>query len=321
MVSARMKGVLEARRSALNATYRRLGRGVDAEGSRQFLERTVDPIVSALPEALSARVVEVLFELGLVAARRGLLGGAEALPFEALLVEVLPRFQLELERDARRLVSAVANGYHRMLRERGAQVAAEWLRALAQLPVAEDRYCMGLVLAWRFGLAEARSAALDYLAELAPEVREALLGAREVDPCDERRFVAPGSSAALGAIVVRRVCGFRGFGGDFVVPPSVRAIDGRLYASDGVEVRELHADVFGARACRAAITPSEVAAAGSDDSTLVVDASGSVGWQGVVQHLPELEGATSHAAIRGLGAVTLECSFFVFLLGRSALAE
>jgi hypothetical protein len=325
-VSPRLAAALDARRAVLNAHFRRHGRGVDPEAFGAFMARTVDPVVSnaAGDPALSVRLAEALFELGLRAFQQGRLSAAGESAFETGLRAALPRFGAHLADDPRRLVVASANGWDRLERALGADAADGWLREWASVAEGfsgEALYEAGMVLAWRAGLAEARDAALLRLRAMAPALQTRLVGSAELDPDPERRFATPGSRAPLGALrIVARVGGFAGFGGPFLSRPEVHAVEGRVYATDGDVVRELFADVFGARLSTAQLSALEVLEraepAGRSRAAPRVDKDGAVQWAGLAERFEALRGASTAVAVPGLLAVTLQSSFCVFVLGR-----
>jgi hypothetical protein len=247
-IGGKLAGALAERRQMLNMRFRRGGRGLEPEDFFRYLEHTVGPIVEQV-EGDAAQLTEALFELGLVGMRRGLIGRAEPSPFEAALLAHLPRLNL---RNPRRLLTSLGNAYDRLARHLDAETAADWLAALAAHAEDDDPLAVGLVLAWKHGLAEARNGALARLGAMSPEQRQRLVGVSQIDLDPTRRFTPLGATGPVGAPhVVARLGGFLGFGGPFVLPPEVRRLDGRLYVTDGDVVCEVFADVFGARLCRA----------------------------------------------------------------------
>ena len=91
---ARSSRILAQERERLNALHARLGRGLDPELVYAYVRRTIDPVLAALPSSPTAAELSALFELGLVALRRGLVGGPSPTAFERALVRCLPRFTL-----------------------------------------------------------------------------------------------------------------------------------------------------------------------------------------------------------------------------------
>ncbi|MBI4952997.1 MAG: hypothetical protein HY908_13265 [Myxococcales bacterium] len=326
-MSELFRGVCARERERLNALFRAHGRGVEPAVALELLRRTVAPVVDALgaPAASEApAVATALFEVALRGQTRGLFGAHSAGAFETALVAALPGFGPALVRAPLRLLGALGNGWARLERELGPDTATRWLdawSAVAPSCTASDEalYGAGLVLAWRFGLAEARDKALARAAALGPELCEALTGSSELDPAPERRFAPPGSRARLGPpAVVARVGGFVGFGGPFARPPDVYGLGARLYATDGDVVRELFADVFGARLVPTPLGCEALLEGASEAQVLTVNAAGVVDWDGARVTLPALRDAKSGASSPGLAAVALATSHAVFVLGRRA---
>jgi hypothetical protein len=251
-VSERFRAVLEARREALNQRFAQRGRALDPAAFSAYLQRTADPLVDSAGDGAADAAALALFELGLVALERGLIGASAASPFERVLVGALPRFGAHW-RGAPAIVSrAVSNGYDQLRRALDEASAAGWLDAWATLASTcanrEELLDAGLALAWKAGLAEARSRALARATARGRDFRMRTLGVPEIDTRPELRFVRPGeASTPLAIAVVARVGGFTGFGGPFRVPPRVGVIDERLVATDGASFVELFADAFGAR--------------------------------------------------------------------------
>ena len=314
-VGERLGTVLADRRKQFNMRFRREGRGVDHDAFSGYLARTVDPIVEQVEGDVTA-LVEVLFDLGLTGGRRGLIGQTEATPFEVALSTQLPRFPLDAPR---RMVISLGNAYDRLRNALSEATATHWLTALADVAtVVPNVLEAGLILAWTHGLAEAREAALASLERLAPAVRQRLVGVEQVDADPGRRFAPLDAENALGPpAVITRLGGFLGFGGPFASPPEVRALDGHLYATDGEVVREIFADVYGARLCRApSATVLELLDHGVMSEGVRVTRYGTVKWGKQSAKLTDLDGANTIAAIDGLAAVTLKRSHYVFIVGR-----
>lgn len=318
-LSARFRGVLEARRESWNARFRRMGRARAPAAFLAYLARTVDPLVDAAGDDAADAVALALFDLGLVGMGTGLVGEEAPSAFERALVELLPRFAPHWPRDGAPLVRALGNAWARLVREVGEVRARWWLETLAaaapQCPTRAVLLDVGLVLSWRAGLAEARSAALRRALALEPPFRTWLFGAPELDPSPARRFASPASTAPLGPLaIVGRIGGFVGFGGPFAVPPIAVAAGDRLCVTDGRVVCEVHADVYGARLSVTAEPPP-----GASGEPASCDASGRVSWAGLEGAFPELCRASTAAAASGMLAVTLEDSHVVFVLGRPEL--
>jgi hypothetical protein len=114
---------------------------------------------------------------------------------------------------------------------------------------------LGQVLAWRAGLPHFRTGALEAADRLPAPLALAAIGARPeadwavlrarlrddpwFDPRSGIEAPAPRPS------IVARAGAFRGFGGLFLAPPLVQALDGRLLVASGDDRWLLEADIFG----------------------------------------------------------------------------
>jgi hypothetical protein len=128
---------------------------------------------------------------------------------------------------------------------------------------------VGQVAAWRAGLAHFRLDALEIVTRLAAvnePLANAALGLPEESPAPleaviDRLLANPWLSPAAATRsmpapaaplrLVARVGDFRGLGGEFLTPPLVMAVEGRLVAKEGERCWWLAADVFGATLYRA----------------------------------------------------------------------
>ncbi len=152
-------------------------------------------------------------------------------------------------------------------------------------------------------------------------LRKRLFGSARLDARSERRFADPGATAPLARLRLwSRVGGFRGIGGPFFMPPEVYRLHQRLYATDGEYVRQLFADVYGARLVAGGVSAAEVVEHGVQDGARI-SANGALQWQQQRETFNELRGASSCVASQAVVAVTLRTSHYVFVLGRPAEAK
>lgn len=310
-VSEKTAALLERRRDALNARFIRLGRGRDPSTFLHYLARTVDPIVAA-GGAESALLA--LFDLGLAAGSRGLLGTHEPSAFEVALVEHLPRFGEHFRKTPAELVALVANAFERLSRELSTERACAWLAQLASVshfcPTRRALLEAGLSIAWREGLAEARRTVLSLKLDTA--VSGAIFGVPTLDGDPARRFCRPGRAGFGPLEIVAEIGGFTGFGGVFRRPPTLRAVQGRIIATDDTTAYEICADAFGAR-----VRSSHALDGPDEGDSISLAADGTLAWMSASGNFPALLGARSVVAIDGMAAVTLPTSHIVFVLGRT----
>lgn len=319
-VSARFHAVLEQHRERLNERFARRGRALDAAAFLRYLRDTVDPLVDGTGDATAGTVALALFEFGFVASERGWIGAEQPSAFERTLVTSLPRFGAHWLDAPVVLLRIVGNGYERLARALDAARACGWIEGLAALAPSlasrEEILDAGLVLAWKAGLAEARDAALARSAARTVAFRRATLGAEEVDARPERRFVSPeaGPTVRVAARVMARVGGFLGFGGPFRVPPHVLSIEGRIVATDGNTVTELHADVFGARLIPAGWALDRLTAQATPAPAAVCHAEASA-RSAFAPAFALLTSATSVASANGMAAATFADTHDVVVIG------
>jgi len=119
---------------------------------------------------------------------------------------------------------------------------------------------------------------------------------------------------AVGLEVVARVGAFRGFGGEFMRPPSVVAAGGVLFARDGPDAWQVIADRFG----QVLVRRGAVAAADAARRDVTVKPDGTVRWASLESRFPALRSASSSACDGSTLAITLPTSHHVFLIARRA---
>lgn len=324
-VSERFRAVLEARRESFNQRFARRGRSLDPATFLAFLRRTVDPLVDAAGDTAAETVATTLFDVGLVALERGLVGAGDgadadaASPFERALLTSLPRFGRHWTDSPAIVTRAAANGYERLRRALDDERAAAWLSGWSELAGAcaarDELLDAGLVLAWKAGLAEARARALACAATRGAAFATRTLGAAAIDARPERRFVAPGAPAdtPVEIAVVARVAGFSGFGGPFRVPPTVTAVGDHVVASDGETPVVIHADVFGARVLPAPWAAEGASGAAAPQALCHTDEVVRRGFGAFV--LDHFRDVTSVASAAGMAAVTTAASHQVAIVG------
>lgn len=325
-MSGRAAAIFEARRVELNGRFAQAGRGLAPGVMLGYLRNTVAPLLDGWPHEHAEALAVALFDLGLAGAPLGLVAEHSPTPFERGLGGALAELGALLGPAPDAVVRAIGNGYLRVARARGDEVASDWLRELARhgapCTSREGLLDLGLVLAWRVGMAEARDAALERTAHLDEPVRRELFGHGDLDVDPERRFVSPvrgpSGEPVLGALrLVTSAGGFVGFGGPFCRPPEARVVEGRLVCTDGLVTCELFADLYGASLLPAAW--AHAAAATSTDTggaTFRPDGRITVGHRACVDD--RLRGASTAARALGMVAVTLADSHRIFVLGRTA---
>ncbi len=320
---------LEAGRDRFNARFaqaRRAFPGLDGSAWLDCLRHRVDPIVSALegqaPDRL-AEAVESLHDTALELFARTLIGpGSRIAGLEALWAGLLTGVAGSIARAPRALIAPLSNALYNLCTTPRCRPEA-WCRAMAALagPCAGPEHLLatGQVAAWLCGLAHYREAALSRARELPEPIRKFLwqhffgtpagrgewLDALAADP-----WLDPSQSGPPPLRIAQETGGFRGFGGEFLRPPRVVAVDDSLYVGDGERCWLLFADAFGSVFQR---VPGEL----PDDRSAgpyTLGKNGTVQSPRGRQMFSELSGARSSAATRSTLAVTLPHSHRVFLV-------
>ena len=333
LVTGPLAEALEKGRGRFNARFdlaRRLDRDLDPTAFSEHLRLVVDPIARAVavvqPDRAGA-TAEALFDLSLELFAKDCLGPLARKPAAGQAWRsVLPAAASLLAQEPRRVAAAVTNGALNLAAQPGAR-GGEWLQDMQRLaplcPSVELYLKAGQVAAWRCGIAHFRTGALALLSDLPDEVlflalalsgiprpeRAALLKSLQDPWADPKRS---GLEGRPGLAIVARVGGFRGFGGPFLAPPEVFALDGQLYAFDPGACWSLHAGCFGATFQR--YGPDLPKGDLQQGGAFTVAQSGEVRRAGLACSFPVLSGAKSFASNGTTLAVTLHRSHRIYLV-------
>lgn len=291
-----MAEALRADRQGFNARFEAARRSstLDPGAFSSHLATVVRPLVDAaeattpgVAPAVTAALFDVSLELLVVAPE-----GARA-----VWRELLPHLGWALAAQPRRLAASTTNAV--MALDRAGARPAEWVDRMRACAEATDDVDVlldaGRVAGWRSGLAATRARALDLAGRLPPDLAAAALGLPGVDPAVLDDLAALRWGPVDAPIDVGRVGGFRGFGGPFLVPPTVALEADRLVVTAGTDRWQLHADRFGATLARTAGPTHPPAPPPPLD-------------------LPELSGASSWAATTDTVAVTSPLSHHLRLV-------
>lgn len=249
--------VLRSAREELNAAFSHARRQFPALEPATFtglLAGWLDPLVQAVhartPQATS-EVVRAGFDALLELAGQGV--PARSPGCEPCFSQLLPSLAEHVAREPARVISGLTNAVYN-LDAAGANTAL-WLTRVGALgPCCSDAdqlFQLGVVCAWRAGLAHYRSAAL-----MAADRLPAALSCSALNVMSEQAW--PEVRAALArdpwytytpqpAPRVAALAGtFRGFGGLFSEPPRVRACAEHFVVHSGDAAWLLTADAYGA---------------------------------------------------------------------------
>lgn len=251
-----------ARFNAKVAQARHSG-ALDLEAFADVLRSHAAPALEAAEKADPSKTeetAEALFDVCLMAVSKGLAGPRASRP--GLISDwsrLIRRLPGRLVESPSRLAGAVFNGLWNVASQLGSEGVSSWVRRMADLgPKCPDvPACLelGMALAWRGGMAQYRRAALKACAKLPEPVALRTIGAptgTKLAPALEKLSADPWFDPSADGkpgreIRITHVVGaFRGFGGQFIRPPTVDLHKGRFLAFDGEACFEVHADRFGA---------------------------------------------------------------------------
>lgn len=323
---------LKRQREALNGRFRhamRSNRNLEPDAFLQYLDTRMRPIVTAvaemddIPTTTVDGLTSTLYDISLTLVGRDYAGptGRHS-TIDRMWVELFPRVADLLVDEPYDVCASLTNAAYNLSVAPTADDRG-WLDAMLDcvdaMQSVDDLRAVGMVLGWRCGLAHYRRSALIRWAELPEPLQRETLSVPDhhsltsvtealADPW--RDPARPGDGAPT-LEVVATVGAFRGFGGDFHRPPTVRAVDGRLYVEDEVCLA-LHADHFGATLQRVGSAPEGEAT----PSPFRLDASGVVTCGDLTARFDGLARAHSWAANETTLAVTTPRAHRVFLVAK-----
>lgn len=315
MSQSAFRATLLEHRAVLNEKFaeaRRRRPDLDPEVFGDFLKTRAAPVVESAAAVNPDRAADVAFAaydaaLTLVGERLAGPGGRHP-AIDELWTGLLPRLAALVADQPVKVVVSLTNAVFNLASTPGAR-PADFVASLGavgpSLPSVVDLLRAGEVAAWRAGLAHLRETALRAGDALPAQVSSALLGAPKLEWSEVRARLArdpwydPAAFGEARPHLARMVGGFRGFGGAFVRPPRVFAIDGHLCVSSHGECWFLTADAFGATFHRADPKVLTRAAPAPTRPPLA---------------LPELGAVTSLASVDGTFALTGDATHQVALV-------
>ena len=337
MVSEAFASVLRSGRAEFNnrfAEARRLYPELDGAAFSEFLERTADPLLLAIskiaPERVSG-VATAVYDVGLELVGQKLAGpGARNQIIEEGWRRVLSPAAALIAVAPERCIRSISNALHNLSSIPGAH-PEQWLTIMAQL----GRQCgnagtllhLGQLAAWKAGLAHFRQGALIAADALPPSIVLAALGASPssqwsdirqhllMDPWfDPATPISKDYGQNNSLRVVAQVGAFRGFGGNFVEPPTVAADGDHFLVKSADEFWLLAADFFGATFHRASRLEFETARQQINLSSDLQVTGSKLVWAGQRFEIASLGKFTSAAANATTLALTSELTHSVLLL-------
>jgi hypothetical protein len=331
--------VLESERDALNArfTFRlRGGSKIDPQAFMSHLRDTIDPLVRSVHGVLPERVrgvVVALYDVSLDLFAASLLGPEGKLPLmERLWRELLPPAAKLLAREPQRVAGSLANALFQIATQPGTR-PEEWLARLAELvplcATVQELLDVGKILAWQSGMVQYRSAALQTAGQLPLDlVRRTLrlsamtstaelaafLGQMESDPWFRGDQLPGSADRSVPLRIVSMAGAFRGFGGPFLRPPTVRCQDQRWFVSDGASHWQMFADAYGTLFHRVGSPPDAVEVSSNPPVAAKVDRDGNVLLGKREARFPHLANSSSFACDGTTLGITIPTSHHVYLL-------
>lgn len=258
MVSAPFSSILAAGRSRFNqrmADARRRHAGLSTEGFGQFLVTCIDPIVSAVALVDSARAPAVAlaaYDMGLELTGLGLVGPGARSPFLATVWRTLaPRLAGLIVHQPAEVLGLLSNAalyIESIARTRCPEWIAQMAALSGQMQTIPQFQAVGQIAAWRCGVAHFRDGAIEAGDRLPEAVALSAFGATGTGSWQEVRAQALADPWwKPGAIPTGIETGaFSGFGGEFSVPPEVRAHPHGFTVKSGGAYYLLVADAYGA---------------------------------------------------------------------------
>ncbi|MGN6544340.1 MAG: hypothetical protein ACTHK7_04780 [Aureliella sp.] len=352
-----LQAALELDRESLNQRFRMSalqGAPLDPEAFFDHIATRLDKIVAAVHACFPERtrlVTSELYDVSLDLFRTGFFGPETRLAaLEPLWTEVLPSLAPLVARAPQQVAGALSNALVNMATHSTARTD-QWLSELSRIgPLCQssiELLDVAGILAWRAGMAQLRSSALERLARLpaalAAQAAGLTSGADEAewqrvrDRLAEDRWFHPASPVSAspptgspsGSLAIAHVVGgFRGFGGGFMKPPRVVLHEGWLYVHDTESLWRLYADCFGTHLQRTG-EPAEIGIGRTKTATrkqakpvpTSISEDGTVTWDGRRQRFGHLASPSSQAFDGQVLAVTLPTSFHVYLIGAAPAAS
>jgi hypothetical protein len=311
MSASAFRAVLARDRELFNHKFveaRRRRPDLDAGAFGALLSSAAAPVVESAAAIAPDRADEVAHAaydaaLTLIGERLAGPGGRHPI-LEELWIRLLPKLASLVADQPARVIASLTNAAFNLASTPGAR-PAELVAGLEQvaplLASVGDLLRAGELVAWRAGLAHFRERALEAGDRLPAQVASALLGAPRLEWSALRARLAsdawydPAAPEAPRPRIVRSVGGFRGFGGGFLRPPRVFAVDGQLAVSSNGECWFLTADSFGATFHRADPKLYQRAEQPPAKPPLVVPGIGAVTSVARVERTVAITGDATHA--------------------------
>jgi hypothetical protein len=335
-VGGAMATALERGREKYNARFaaaRLGGASVDGDSFLVHLGNVVAPVIEAVAAVMPERVdgvLAALYDVSLELFSASLMGPrSKSAAVGDVWSQVLPVVPQLVLRDPKSVAAALSNAGYNIGRTNGAR-PCEWIEIVRRVgPRCEnvaELLDVGMLAAWRAGMPHYRGGAIAAAKTLRAELVGGILDvpAGSAGAILDRMLADPWltPSAATDSLqpaalrLVGVVGAFRGFGGEFVRPPTAFvAGGGSIFIADGDATFRLICDCFGRRLIRDDRPDRTDLPAGD----IRVSPDGVVQWGAGRASFPPWAGDVSGFACDGHTiAVTLRTSHHVYLVARAA---
>ena len=341
MISKALEDVLRAGRDQFNAQFADAKRAHPQLNGDEFtvhLMGSVNAIVdacNAFAPDKTASVTQAAYGLSLELMGQDLLGSRSKLrAIEDGWRTLLPSLAPWMAQEPARVLGSISNALFNMARTPGARTsewiermqgfAAMMLRAQAQdslKPISTGTMlALGQVAAWQSGMAHYRAGALALLNTFPPKLAEVVLGTKGAPMLmkdvlarmkNDRWWNPIGNVPHAQAIrLVRTVGAFRGYGGEFMEPPTVQVFGDGFLVRSGVDQWQMCADAFGATLHRVSD-----ATGASNVVPWSISKDGLIKKQTMAARFDVLMNYSSAAGNESTLAVTSPLSHSIFLFG------
>ena len=327
---------LERNRERLNARFlaaRRAGASIESGAFLDHVANCIAPIVNAVAQQFPERALatmEALFDVSLELFRASMLGEAAKSPLVVRVWrEMLPQLPSWIGRDPRQVAASLSNAAVNLSQTPGTR-HDEWMQSVLASSSACETVSrllqVGIISAWRAGMAQYRRGALATARGLPPKLQATALGIEAASPeklavaldrLEANPWLTPESAMTAADPSIRqvdRVGAFIGFGGTFLRPPRVQLAIDSLFVTDGQGSWQLIADVFGSVLVHQStpVTPQR------STFKAAVSPAGEIEWDAHRLNAPQLNGCTSFACDGKTLAATISTSHHVFLFAGGA---
>ena len=332
MTPGALARALDHGRDTFNARFasaKALYPALDGEYFANHLREAVAPVAEAVESVRPDRtgaVVDALYGVSLELMSKEMIGPTSRHPEIAEAWKTLLPKIAQLAADNPRLIaSGVSNAVYNVSRDTGVKYRP-WIDAMARAaPHLGDWDVFlkaGVILAWRLGMAHYRDGAIAALEKMPDNLvfgllaadskigKSALLQAMR-DPWWNPS--QPGTQRSLS--IARRVGGFSGFGGPFVTPPEVIAVNGVLYAFDLETCWVLFSDCYGSSFKRygADLPPGKP----GNHGDFRIDKAGKAQREAEANSFAPLADWASYASTQWTLAVCLEQSHYIYIVAQA----